>query len=98
VPGYRLTRSADRDVVAIWKHIAADNLRAADAFYEMLQGKFSALAAAPLIGVAAIDIARDLRKFPAGQYLIYYRVSRGMVIVTRILHGKRRQKRAYRRA
>jgi toxin ParE1/3/4 len=98
VPGYRLTKSAGRDVVAIWKHIGADNIRAADALYEMLHGKFSALAASPLIGVAATNMVRGLRKFPVGNYLIYYRVTRGTIIVTRILHGKRQQKRAYGRA
>jgi len=46
-----------------------------------------------LHGRAADDIARGVKCFPAGQYLIYYRARRGTDILY-IVHGARDQKAA----
>jgi plasmid stabilization system protein ParE len=37
----------------------------------------------------------DVRKFPMGNYLIYYRALQETIIIARILHGKRVQRRAF---
>jgi len=95
VARYRVSAKADRDVIDIWKRIATDNEPAADRFYDLLHAKFGALAATPGMGVAADHIDRGTRKFPVGQYIIYYRPGRGRIVISRVLHGKRRQKQAY---
>ena len=33
----------------------------------------------------------DVRKFPMGNYLIYYRALPGKIVIARVLHGKRAQ-------
>jgi plasmid stabilization system protein ParE len=37
----------------------------------------------------------DVRKFPMGNYLIYYRALPGKILIARVLHGKRIQRRAF---
>jgi len=46
----RVSAKADRDLIGIWKYIAAENESAADRFFDLLHEKFRALAAAPGIG------------------------------------------------
>jgi plasmid stabilization system protein ParE len=38
----------------------------------------------------------DAQRFPMGNYLIYYRVLPGKILISRVLHGKRAQRRAFR--
>lgn len=94
---YRLSKDAETDLLGIWEYIATDDERAAEAFHALLHEKFRALAFSPLIGIAANDVARGLRKFPVGNYLIYYRPIRGKLTILRVIHGKRRQQRAFRK-
>ena len=83
-------------MIGIWKYIAADNEPAADRFFDLLHEKFRALASAPGIGVAANHIDRGTRKFPVGEYIIYYRLGRDRILILRVLHGRRQQEQAYR--
>lgn len=92
---YRVSAKADRDVINIWKHIAADNEPAADRFFDLLYEKFRALGEAPGIGVSANHVERGTRKFPVGEYIIYYRPGRDRILILRVLHGRRQQKQAY---
>ena len=41
-------------------------------------------------------VARGVRKFPVDEYIVYYAVEDRRVLIARILHGKRRQRKAYR--
>jgi toxin ParE1/3/4 len=92
---YRVSAKADRDLLNIWKHIAADNEPAADRVHDLLYEKFRALAIAPGIGVAANHVAPNTRKVPVGEYIIYYRAGRDRILIARVLHGRRRQMQAY---
>lgn len=82
-------------MIGIWKYIAEDNEPAADRFLDLLHEKFRALAATPGIGVAANHIERGTRKFPVGEYIVYYRPGRDRILISRVLHGRRQQKHAY---
>ena len=82
-------------MIDIWKRIAIDSESAANRFYDMLYSKFRTIGSAPGIGIAADQVAPNTRKLPVGEYIIYYRPSRGRILITRVLHGKRLQKRAY---
>ena len=35
------------------------------------------------------EIASEIRSFPAGKYLIFYRIQKSVVRVVRVLHGNR---------
>jgi toxin ParE1/3/4 len=96
VARYRVSAKADRDVMNIWKRIAADNEPAADRFHHLLYEKFQALAATPGIGVSTAHVAPNTRKFPVGEYIIYYRPAPDRILISRVLHGRRRQEQAYR--
>lgn len=63
------------------------------------QETFKSIGSSPAAGVAALDFKPEgTRRFPMGNYIIYYRLVRGAkpkVLISRVLHGKRRQKRSY---
>jgi toxin ParE1/3/4 len=83
------TRQARDDLLSIWSYIAADNPSAADRLLDTIDRRCAALAENPKLGPARPDIAAELRYFPVGSYLIFYReVSEGVEIV-RVLHGAR---------
>ena len=42
----------------------------------------------PLIGQVRSDISLHHRSFPAGQHVVYYRVSQRSILVARILHQR----------
>ena len=94
---YRISAKADRDLIDIWTHIAMDSEQAADRFHDLLCSKFRALGGSPGMGTGANQIAPNPRKFPVGEYIIYYRQARGAIVITRVLHGKRLLKQAYRK-
>jgi toxin ParE1/3/4 len=86
---YRLTEEADNDLIEIWLHISQDNLESADKFLETLVEKFALLAGQPKIGRARPELAPRLRSFPAGRYIIFYRLIPDGVEIARILHSRR---------
>lgn len=64
--------------------VLADARRGLDGIWE--------LASSPSAGVSVPGFEGEgTRKFPMGNYLIYYRAARGKVTIWRVLHGKRIQ-------
>jgi len=61
------------DLIEIWDYIADDSEARADAFIDRIDQKFRTLAQRPLIGRLRDELAADLRSFPVGRYVIYYR-------------------------
>jgi toxin ParE1/3/4 len=98
VKRYVISPEASVDLDGLWDYIAERS--SADVasgltwkFYET----FSSIASSPRAGVNMPDLPPgDVRKFPMGNYLIYYRALPGKIIIVRILHGKRVQRRAFR--
>jgi len=83
------TRQAREDLLSIWSYIAADSPAAADRVLDGIDRRCARLGENPKLGPARPDIASELRYFPVGSYLIFYReVSEGVEIV-RVLHGAR---------
>lgn len=89
-PRLRRTAQAEEDLIAIWDYIARDNPRAADRLLDVLDAKSRALARNPHLGMARDDIARGVRHFPVGNYLVLYRVLGDGIEVVRYVHGMRR--------
>lgn len=80
---------AKTDLVEIWDYIADDSEAQADAFVEVIDQKFRALALQPDMGRLREELTEGLRSFPVGRYVIFYRpILRGVEIV-RVLHGAR---------
>lgn len=84
------TRQAVADQDEIWDYIAGDNLAAADEFLDQLLETTRLIATQPRMGKARFDLATELRSFPVGEHLIFYRPREGGGIqVVRVLHGRR---------
>jgi plasmid stabilization system protein ParE len=94
---YSLTRSARRDLQQISDYWAAEAgeevaLRIVAAILETV----ITLSGLPMAGVAAEQFGVSVRKFPAGNYMIYYRTGRSRCIqILHVFHGARQQSKAW---
>ena len=77
------------DLNEIWEHISEENPFAADRWIDLMEEKFQKLAEAPMMGRARDELAPDLRSFPVGHYLIFYRPAPFGIEVARVLYGGR---------
>jgi plasmid stabilization system protein ParE len=100
VKRYEIAPEAKKDLDAIWDRIAkASSAEIATNFLWKFYETFGSIGSSPAAGVAALDFRPEgTRRFPMGNYIIYYRPVRGgkgKVLISRGLHGKRLQKRSY---
>jgi len=96
---YRVTRGAERDLDEIYLYWAKQaGLEAADRLIESLVDRFWLLGEYPDAGRPSEDIAAGVRCFPAGRYLIYYRVVGRRTDILHVFHGARDQRQAYKTA
>jgi toxin ParE1/3/4 len=86
---YVLSRRAQDDLRQIRDHILKDNPRRAVTFVDELLDRCQLLADNPLMGRARPELQRNLRSFPYGDYVIFYRAAPVGVTITRVLHGAR---------
>ena len=89
---YRLSASARRDLQEIsdyWTSEAGEEvaLRLITALLETV----ITISRQPKAGVAAESFGAGVRKFPAGNYMLYYRVYRAGIEILHVFHGKRDQ-------
>jgi toxin ParE1/3/4 len=93
---YRLARSCRRDLQEIadyWTTEASEEVA-----LKILTGILETvitLSEHPEAGVAAGQFTSNVRKFPAGQYMLYYRPYRAGIEMLHVFHGKRDQKAAW---
>ena len=87
------TPQARQDLLDIGEYIAQRNPNAAFDFLDELEAKFDRLAANPRIGQLCVglapDLPSDLRHFPVGNYVIFYRPLDDGIVLYRVLHGRR---------
>ena len=83
------TRESRLDYDEIWSYIASRDLAAADRLVDRLDDVLSALAASPGLGRKVEEFAENLRSFPVGNYLIFYRSIEDGIQLIRVLHGAR---------
>ena len=83
--------SADSDLDEIWYYIAkrSGNSEIAERFIASLTERFYLLSANPFIGRRRDDLRPGLRSFPAGEYVIIYRMDKEDVVILRVFHGSR---------
>jgi toxin ParE1/3/4 len=87
--GVRCRPQAEEDLFEIALYIARDNPSASDEFLDTMNDKFKRLAASPLMGRARPELFRNLRSFPVGNYVIFYRPLRAGIEVIRVLSAAR---------
>ncbi len=83
------TTQADEDVLLVWNYIARDSIQNADAFLDTMNERCQLLADTPQMGRARPDLGDEVRSWPLGNYLIFYRIVETGVEVLRVLHGAR---------
>jgi toxin ParE1/3/4 len=88
--------SANRDLVAIYRHYAREaGFRVADRFFDEAEATFARLARMPRIGTPyepEEPLFADLRFFPVSRYrayLVFYRPIAEGIEVYRVLHSAR---------
>lgn len=87
---FRLSRLARGDIAEIREYIAQDNATAADRVVDHFFDAFYQLASTPGIGRAMPKLGTgELRVFPVGNYVVFYRRKRKTVEIARVLHGAR---------
>jgi toxin ParE1/3/4 len=81
----------DSDLDDIWYRIAKESgsLEIADRVIESISERFYLLSRNPHIGRERDDLRLGLRVFPAGNYLIVYRIEGDDVVILYVLHGSR---------
>lgn len=97
-PSYRLARTARRNLEKIADYWTSE--AGQDVALEILGGIMETiitLSGQPRAGVAAEQFGRGVRKFSAGNYMIYYRPYRSTgVEILHVFHGARDQRKAWR--
>jgi toxin ParE1/3/4 len=68
----------------------------ADRLYEDIDHMLELIGDNPLMGREWAELSRGLRGFPYGDYMIFWRVKKTMVQITRIMHQKQDIARAFR--
>ena len=85
----RFLPEARADLHEIWDYIAEDDVEAASRFVDLVEGKCTLLGRSPEIGRTRDELAPDLRSFPVGKYVIFYRPVKGGIEIVRVLSGWR---------
>jgi toxin ParE1/3/4 len=77
------------DLAEIWAYIAEGSPERADAFVDLVDSKFQALARRPGLGRRRPELNSDIRSLAVGRYVVFYLpLARGIEVV-RVLHGSR---------
>ncbi|WGV28793.1 type II toxin-antitoxin system RelE/ParE family toxin [Halotia branconii] len=69
--------------------MANDSFEKADQFLQKIDSQLKMLASNPGMGKKRDSLASNLRSFPVGNYLIFYRSINQDIEVIRVLHGAR---------
>ncbi len=80
---------AEADLAEIWLHTALDNVDAADALLDRIHAQLKLISQNPEIGRFRPELRVDLRSFPVGSYLLFYRIDSAGMNVVRVIHGAR---------
>jgi len=78
---------ARQDLIQVWQYIADDNEAAADRTLDRIERALANLAENPTIGRARPELAADLRSFPVGNYVLFYRPMPDGIDLIRVRSG-----------
>lgn len=96
----RVSSLADRDLDDTWYEIAkrSGSIDIASTVVDSITGVFPLFANNPEAGRLRDDLELGVRSFPVENYVIYYRQSGMHLVISRVIHGMRDQKKALREA
>jgi toxin ParE1/3/4 len=96
---HRLAPRARADLDEIWHYIAVEsgNEAAANRIVDLIAERFPLLSEWLRLGRVHNDLRRGLPSYPVGNYIIFYRIGRGGVVIQRVLHARREIRRLFRR-
>lgn len=86
---FTLSTQARQDLKDIKDYIARDSLDRAEEFVRAIAERFQKLADFPGIGRSYEELFPNLRGFPVGNYIIFYRPTEKGISIERILSGYR---------
>ena len=89
MPLVEFSPQADRDLTIIWRFIADNNEAAANALVRKLGKSARLYAQNQAMGRLNPPLGSDIRCFPLGRYLIFYRPHADGILVIPILHAAR---------
>jgi toxin ParE1/3/4 len=89
MPRILRTPASRSDYDEIWHYVAVRDLAAADRLIDRFDATLEVIASAPRTGRKVEELAADLRSFPVGNYLIFYRPLDDGLQLIRVLHGAR---------
>jgi toxin ParE1/3/4 len=85
----RITEPARQDLEDIWLGMEPFGVELADQCLDELQQKFLQLQQFPGVGRSREDLAPGLRSVVVRDFLILYRSLTGLLIIVRVVHGRR---------
>ncbi|HTV14779.1 MAG TPA: type II toxin-antitoxin system RelE/ParE family toxin [Acidobacteriaceae bacterium] len=86
-----ITDAATEDVNDTWEYISRDSIESADKVVQTIYDEILRIGSTPGIGHRRTDLlpASDIFFWPAGRYLILYRVEGQDVVIVAVFHGSR---------
>ncbi|MDJ0591894.1 MAG: type II toxin-antitoxin system RelE/ParE family toxin [Pleurocapsa sp. MO_226.B13] len=84
-----ITDAAQNDLEAIWLYVSVESEAAADQLIDDLIKRFPKLATFPEMGRERTELAANIRGFPVGRYVVFYRSIDDGIEIVRVLHGAR---------
>ena len=94
MPQILYTPQSRMDLADIASYIARDNESAANHWLDIIDEKLFRLAAHPKMGQRRSELAANVRGFPVGNYVIFYRPIPDRIELIRVIHGARKLQRA----
>ena len=89
MPRVLRTVQSRTDFDEIWDFIAEDSVTAADRLIRLLEETIYLLAGSPRLGRERPELWPEVRSFPVGNYVIFYRPLPDGITLLRVLHGAR---------
>ena len=83
------TDQAELDLGDIFAYIAGNNIHAAKGVLRSIDHKCDLLAVNPNLGRKRSDLLQNIRSFPYGNYIIFYRPTSDGILIVRVLHSAR---------
>ena len=77
--------AARRDLIGIWRFIADDNEAAADRLLARIEQSIVMLREHPFAGRDRPELAMNIRSFPVGNYVLFYRPLADGIELVRVL-------------
>lgn len=84
-----LTPAAKQDLRDIWRYLSQQNEAAADRLLDRLERRMEELRNYPELGPSREEVQPRLRHLLAAPYLILYQLEEGVVVVGRVIDGRR---------